>query len=261
MLAEDRTLIQIRERSFLDLLDLTLVVVRGRPRVIGLAALAGVAPCAALNAWLTADPEFPLTVYFALLILEAPWATAPLTVVLGGLMFGKRPSTVGVLRTLARGLPAMLLFQVVVRALLLVTVVFYPIVPSRLAFLDEVILLERGKFLGAVRRSSTLSGLRGADFFGQWVAQTFFGVLFVVCFWAGAGAMVNALTTSEMTWDRPGLSDFYSVRAQAAVWLAISVFGVARFLTYIDQRIRLEGWELKLRLQAVGRALEGASRW
>ncbi len=155
----------------------------------------------------------------------------------------------------------MILFQVIVRALLLVTVIFLPLVPSRMAFLDEVILLERGKSLAAVRRSATLCGLRGGDFFVQWVAQTAFGFLFVVTFWAGTGAIVNALTTSELTWDRPGYADLYGVRFQVAVWLAISFFGVARFLTYIDQRIRLEGWEVKLRLQAVGRALEGASRW
>jgi len=40
------------------------------------------------------------------------------------------------------------------------------------------------------------------------------------------------------------------------VWIAIAFFGVFRFLSYIDRRIRLEGWELELRLKAVGRASE-----
>ena len=31
---------------------------------------------------------------------------------------------------------------------------------------------------------------------------------------------------------------------------------VVRFLSYIDRRIRLEGWEIELRLKSVGRALE-----
>jgi hypothetical protein len=260
-LADDRTLIQIRERSFLDLLDLALVVVRRRPVPLGLAALAGVVPCAALNAWFTADPEFPLMGYLGLLLIEAPWATAPLTVVLGGLMFGDRPPAARVLRTLAAGLPAMFFYQLIIRSLLTVSVFFYPVLPARLAFLDEVILLERGKALAVVKRCSTLTGNRGGDFFGQWMAQVFFGALFVICFWFGTGAVVASLTTSELTWDEPGWGDLYGFRCQFAVWLAISFFGVARFLTYIDQRIRLEGWEVKLRLQAVGRALEEASRW
>jgi hypothetical protein len=260
-LASDRTLIQIRERSFLDVLDLALVVIRSEPLPLGLAALAGVLPCAALNAWLTAEPEFPLVAYLGLLVLEVPWATAPLTVVLGGLMFGERPTAGRVARTIGRGLPAMIAYQLVVRALLLATFLGYPLVPSRLAFLDEVILLERGRFRSVVKRCSTLCGLRGSDLFGRWIVSVLFGVAFVVCFWVGTDAAFNALTTSDLTWDRPGWGDLYGLRTQAAVWLAIAFFGVARFLTYIDQRIRLEGWEVKLRLQAVGRALEEAGRW
>ena len=260
-MATDHTLIQIRERSFPDLLDLALVVVRSRPKTLGVAALAGVLPCAALNLWLTSDPTFPFLGYVGLVALEAPWATAPLTVVLGALMFGDRPTAGQVVRSLVRGLPAMIAYQVVLRAVLMTTVVLYPIVPTKLAFLDEVILLEHGRFWGVFRRGSTLCGRRGSDLFGQWAAQLFFGLLFVACFWAGTGAMANALTSSELTWDRPGLSDFLGLRFQVAVWIAISFFGVVRFLTYIDQRIRLEGWEVKLRLQAVGRAMEEAGRW
>ena len=48
-MANDRTLVQIRERSYLDLLDLVLLVVRQRPRALGLAAAAGIAPFAAVN--------------------------------------------------------------------------------------------------------------------------------------------------------------------------------------------------------------------
>lgn len=259
-MADDRTLIQIRERSFLDLLDLALVVVRSRPRSLGLAALAGVAPCAALNAWLTADPEFPFLYYLGLLAVEAPWATAPLTVVLGGMMFGERPSAGRVVRTLVRGLPAMFIYQFVVRGVLTSFVLTFPVVVGKLAFLNEVILLERGKSLGAMKRCTLLTSDRGGDFMGRWLAQFCFGLAFIACFWFGTGLAFNSLTTSELTWNEPGWGDLYGVRSQFAVWLTISFFGVARFLTYIDQRIRLEGWEVKVRLQAVGRSLEEASR-
>jgi hypothetical protein len=260
-LAYERTLIQIRERSFLDLLDLALVVVRSRPRVILLAALVGIAPFAALNAYLTYDPEFAFVYYLGLLAVEAPLAMAPLTVVLGGLMFGERPSAARVARTVFQALPALIVYQVIVRALLVVSVIFYPVVPAKLAFMDEVILLERGRVGAALKRCSTLTGNRGGDFFGQWLAEVAFGFLFVAAFWFGTGAITNALTTAELTWDEAGWGDLYGFRMQLAVWLAITFFAVARFLTYIDQRIRLEGWEVKLRLQAVGRALGEASRW
>ncbi len=84
----DHTLIVIRERSFLELLDLGMVVVRDRPAALGLAALAGIAPFAALNFWLLSDVNFSRALWPLLLIMEAPWATAPLTIVLGDLMFG-----------------------------------------------------------------------------------------------------------------------------------------------------------------------------
>ena len=112
----DRTLVQIRERSYLEVLDLALVVVRQWPLTLGLAALAGIAPFAVFNVWLLSDPEVPVGLLVYLLVLEAPWATAPLTVVLGGLMFGDRPSMGRVVRTLVRSFPSMFLFQFLARA-------------------------------------------------------------------------------------------------------------------------------------------------
>ena len=65
------------------------------------------------------------------------------------------------------------------------------------------------------------------------------------------------LIRSDPTWSGPGTGAFGSLKFQLGVWIAIAFFAVARFLIYIDQRIRSEGWELRLRLQAVGRDLEG----
>ena len=93
-MAIERTLVLIRERPLLDLLDLSLVVVRRKPLTLGLAALFGIAPFAALNAWLfyssleDSNPGLPLFLW----MIEAPFATAPLTLVLGGLMFGQKPT-------------------------------------------------------------------------------------------------------------------------------------------------------------------------
>ncbi len=90
----------------------------------------------------------------------------------------------------------------------------------------------------------------------QWLCQLSFGLVFALCFWMGTGAGISALIKSELTWYRPFLTDSSGLRFQLGVWIAIAFFGVARFLIYIDQRIRSEGWELRLRLQAVGRDLE-----
>ena len=256
-------MVQIRERSFLDLLDLSLIVARRRPFVLALAAVVGILPCAAFNYWVAQQPAFQ-EVYAEQVVLpwfEAPLATAPLTVVLGGLMFGERTSFRGVARTLAASFVPLVFYQVIVRALVMATVLVYPLIPARLVFLNEVILLERGKWRRVVGRSATLCGQQGAELFLQWLAQLVFGAVFGACFWVGSGALVHALASSEITWDEPAGADLYGFRFQCALWLTIAFFGVVRFMSYIDQRIRLEGWEVALRLRSVGRALEEARSW
>jgi len=252
----DRTLIQIRERSFLDLLDLAVLVVRERPVTLGLAALAGVAPWAALNIWLLSDSGFPPLFWLALLLLEAPWATAPLTLVLGDLMFGMQPRPGKVLKALLISLPSLVLTQLVMRGLFLLVVVAYPLMPSQYAFLNEVILLERESVSRSIVHARALSRGFESELFLRWMGQIFLGSIFALCFWMSAETLSRALAGDELTWYQPGLGDLGGLLFQAAVWIAISYFGVFRFLSYIDRRIRLEGWELELRLRAVGRASE-----
>ncbi len=252
----DRTLIEIRERSFLDLLDLAIVVVRDRPVTLGLAALAGILPWAALNIWLLSAADFPPFFWLVLLLFETPWATAPLTLVLGDLMFEKPPAPAMILRKLLISLPALILAQFVVRGLLTVFVFTYPLMPAQYAFLNEIILLERVKVLRSFERSRDLSRGSEGEFFSRWLGQIFFGSIFALCFWMGAQTVTRTLKGDEITWYTPGLGDLGGLLFQAGVWIAIAYFGVYRFLSYIDRRIRLEGWELELRLKAVGRAAE-----
>jgi len=255
-MANDRTLVQIRERSYLDLLDLALLVVRQRPRTLGLAAAAGIAPFAALNYWILSDPETSPAIWPALLFLEAPWATVPLTLVLGGLMFDRPPRAGPILGRMTRALPSLILVHLLLRGVLTMTMLLIPLIPGQFWFANEVILLEKVPGLRALRRCLQLSGGRTGEFFMQWVVQLSFGLVFALCFWMGTGAGISALIKSELTWYRPFLTDFSGLRFQLGVWIAIAFFGVARFLIYIDQRIRSEGWELRLRLQAVGRDIE-----
>jgi hypothetical protein len=214
-----------------------------------------------LNAWLMSNPEFPLEGFAFLVVLETPWATAPLTLVLGGLMFGQRPRIGRLARRLLRAVPSLFIHQLLLPLVLIATLFFLVLIPMRLKFLNEVILLEGGPWWRASSRSAQLCARRGANLFAQALAQLFFGVTFIGCFWFGTGAAASGLLTSEMTWDEPGRAAVYGLRFQIALWVAIAFFAVARFLTYIDHRIRKEGWEIKLRLQNVGRSLEEAQAW
>ena len=256
----DRTLVKIRERSFPDLLDLAVVVARRRPVALGVAGLVGIAPCAAFNAWVAASTDRVALPLF-LIFWEIPWATAPLTVVLGGLMFGQRPSAGKVARTLLRATPTLLLGQGLIRGFLMLTGVFGVLIPARLAFLNEVILMERGRGFRAIRRAGQLTESVGGELFGRALALFAAGSAFVLCFWVGTGAILGALIEGNLTWEQGGWSDLLGWRFLVPTWLAIAFFAVARFLTYLDRRIRLEGWEVEIRLRSVGSAMEADRRW
>ena len=121
---------------------------------------------------------------------------------------------------------------------------------------NEVILLERVSVFRAFGRSRALSrGFEGELSLPGWGRSPWDRSSPFVSRW-GARRSSSVLAGDELTWDRPGLSDLSGLLFQAAVWIAVAYFGVFRFLSYIDRRIRLEGWEMELRLKAVGRALE-----
>jgi hypothetical protein len=175
-----------------------------------------------------------------------PWATAPLVLVMGDLMFDARLRVGRMAKTLIVSLPALVVSQVV-RCLFL---------GARYAFLDEIILLERLSLWRAFRRSRIISqGVEG-ELFGRLLGQLFLGTAFALCVSMSAATVTGALVGSTLTWYEPGSSDMNGVLFQSSVWFAIAFFGVYRFLAYIDRRIRLEGWELELRLKDVGRSLE-----
>jgi hypothetical protein len=258
----DRTLIVIRERSFLELLDLAFLVVRDRPVALGLAALAGIAPFAALNVWLLSELAFPRALWIFLLLMEIPWATAPLTRVLGDLMFEARPRLSRIVRTMAVSFPALFITQFMVRGLLFVLIIGYVLVPSRFCFLNEVVLLEpmtlkeRLNSWRALKRGAQICRGFESELLVRSMGQILLGLTFALCFQAGAETVGSVMAGGELTWDQPGLADLGGLLFQAGVWIAVAFFAVVRFLSYIDRRIRLEGWEIELRLRGVGRALE-----
>jgi hypothetical protein len=265
-LDDDRTLIEIRERTFLEILDLTLVVIRRHPVPIALAAVAGGVPCwaimSAMYREMHQDPlQNPVSLFFEFLfwiLIAAPWMTSFLTIVLGELNLGHRPAVGRVLGSWLRALPKLVLYQGIVRVLLIITIILVPIIPLRLMFMNEVILLERGRWWKVFSRGSALSRSRAGEYFGQWLAQIAFGAVFAVVFRLGAETLFRVLTETEVTWEEGHWGLGIDPLTQLGMAIAVAFFGVARFFSYIDQRTRLEGWEVNRRLRAVARRLEEA---
>jgi hypothetical protein len=255
--------VRIRERTYGELLELALVLWRSEPKRLAMAAAAGIVPLELLN--LIGMSAFQVSGgwWLFLVLLEAPLAVAPLTIVLGGLLFGRKVSAGEVLETLGRCAIPLILYQVVLRTIVLGSLLFAWIWPLRLSFANEVILLERARAGRVLARSGEITGPDGAGMLGRAVLQLLITFAFYVAFFWGMQILARLLIPGQ-SWEiwrdpeRPAAE--WQVRVP--VWLSVAYFGVVWFLTYIDQRIRLEGWEVALRLRTAGRQLaEDPARW
>jgi hypothetical protein len=253
--------IVIRERGYLELLDLALRVLRsvGAPFVLALAA--GFAPFVLLNALLlnslaAAKDGGTLFAFLALMLmavlLELPLAAAPATVCLGRALFNQPMNARQIARDVLRSLPQLILYQVLFRGFLIATVAlcFVPFVAT--PYLNEVILLERNPYrasrlrpLATGQRSAMLHRGEQGDFFVHWLLSILIGAVLVSSIWGSfaltAHSLFNAPTAggSFYTWSYP-----------AALWIVAAYFTVLRFLGYLDLRIRREGWEVELLMRA-----------
>jgi len=279
----DRTRIAIRERGFLEIMDLSLRILRRYPAPLFITWFLGALPFAALNAvllgrvvdefdWGSSAARY-LWLMIQLVFIEAPAATSLMTLYLGAAMFFENASAGRIWRDWRQSLPALLwlhgLMRGVIPALALTWLiwpqesfspaeVFLPMlclyaVAIRAArpFIGEIVLLERNplsKRAGAMtvaRRSAALHGPSTGDLMARWLGSAAIGVLLGVVlvfgFWSLQETFVH-----QWQW---GWFMIYAA-APTALWMLAGFFAVVRFLSYLDIRIRREGWEVELRLRA-----------
>ena len=271
----DKTSIVIRERNYFDILDLALRVVRTYPAPLFIAMLLGTIPFAALNHWWIGDSAdinyaletgdfIPFGYLFdctLLIVIEMPLATMLTTIFLGQATFMKQPGAKLIARDAVGSWWQMLVFQVIVRSLLTVLVVTWFLLFSLWPYLNEIILLERNPLarqganrMTTVRRSSALHNGSFGDLFGRWVASMIIAATLLMAIWIGLWILGSMLLGSagmtEMQIGKLFGAVFYTVYLQAAIWIVVHFFSVVRFLSYLDLRIRREGWEVELQLRA-----------
>jgi hypothetical protein len=280
----DQNRIVIRERSYLDILDLALRVTRVYAWPLAVAFACGVVPAASLNAWLLAgyaeydfELGFPATYMwymFLLVVLEMPLVSAPVTLYLGEALFTDRPRPGEIARKSLRSLPQLLFFQLFLRSLLIplafswlllsstfevfagVTSFFLLILWSVFfaawPYLGEVILLERnpmrGKQPGQMttnRRRRLLHGGYAGELFTRWMGTLGIGSLLFLSVWLSFWLACGMLLNE---WEWSGTP--FTFGFPLALWLVVGYFSVVRFLGYLDLRIRREGWEVELMIRA-----------
>ena len=286
----DRTQIVIRERSFLDLLDISLQVVRRHLLSLSVCVLALALPLMLLNAWLTgwmlAD-EYTVESRFRylwtqgqLIFIEAPLASLLVTLYLGQTMFLQRPRWRELFGELARQMPRLLLSLFLIRGILLAWLlvgsldpqatevspaeVFLPILVLYVAavrgmrpFINEIILLERSPLFSrdataitVGKRSTMLHNPSVGDLFARFLGAIPAAIVLTVVIGGGLWYAVGT-ATNDLLWG-PVILHFC---LPLAMWMVAGFFAVVRFLNYLDLRIRREGWETELLVRAAAAEL------
>jgi len=271
MLQLDNTRIAIRERSHIDILDLAIRVIRVYAWPLAVALAVGVAPMMLLNYWLLADyrePDFDLGFpgsymwYMMFLVVwEIPLATAPLTLYLGQALFVGRPEPRKMARDFVASLPQLIIYQVLVRAVMVPVIFTWFFLFAWWPYLNEVILLDRNPMraktpdaISTYRRCRTLHAGQSGDFFARWLGSLVVAALLFLSTWFSI-AFVRELLVGEqasylwwmfLQWDQPMFLFYFPL----ALWLVVGYFTVVRFLGYLDLRICREGWEVELKMRA-----------
>ena len=256
----DQAQITIRERSWLDNLDLALHVIRAHAGPVLVCALVGVLPMMVVNyaivnsfygSQLAEDADFDAFVLAMLLVMiEAPLATAPLTLYLGQALFLEDPNPREMARHFLQCLPQLILFQLFVRTALILPIVTWFIPYAMWPYLNEVILLERNPLVGrrgqlsTMQRNSLLHRGSSGDYVVRGLAAGLLALALVFALWMTQSISFEWLLGLQQGWTAQVLS------LQCALWIVAAYFAVARFLAYLDQRIRGEGWEVELFLRA-----------
>ena len=256
----DQARIAIHERTWSDNLDLALHVLSRHAGPLAVCALVGIVPLALINDALVGsvlvdefqEGAFSMAGYWLVLLvlIEAPLATALVTLYLGQALFVERPRPAAIAREFWTCLPQVMLLGVLTRLVLIPGIITW-IVPFGLwPYMGEVVLLERNPLRGEPGQMSTLKRLqllhRGAssDFMAQALGAFCVAALLVVAIDLTEAFLLENLFGMEIDLA------VQLIEVQVALWLVAVFFTVVRFLNYLDQRIRHEGWEVELFLRA-----------
>ncbi len=259
----EQSLVTIRERRFGDILDLALHVLRDNALAILFWGLLGILPFALLNYFLLPvearsdirGQEIEVTTTYALLYFwlvswEIPLATSGITLLLGQRMFRPRVHYGQMIRHWFGSLAQLIVLQGIVRGVLHLFCLGLFVPYLSWPYLNEVILLERNplvskKRMSTMSRSIQLHRLYFGELTVRWFHALWIGGVLCLSLTLGLGTLV-ALFRAQY----PPLSWWLAGFFPAAAWITVVFMSVVRFLSYLDLRIRKEGWEIELQLKS-----------
>lgn len=248
----------VRERKLAEIIDLSLrfCLVLGGSLYVKL-CLWLLLPSYALCWWVLHSGVASAQIWGCVLALVlSPLLQLPFTVAAGRLMFSAEVGLAEVLRASAR-----LLFRIVVVRLLSLLVllggslivILVPLAIARGLYLGEVVVLEGAGPILAYKRAGRLTARRVVQSLIVWLALLLTSLAFI------AVAQVLARTLGAEGLPIEGLSDAWGAlngeAAIAGLFLSLPLVASMRFLAYIDNRTRREGWDVQVRFLELARAL------
>ena len=285
----DQTFIAIRERSILEIFDLSLHVLVDHFKPLFWLFLIGVVPWVILDfyliGWIFYDSFYSSFFYWLMLLLivsQAQVGTTFMTRYLGQAMFEGRPQIWATIKDVFKTSPYFVWSHGVLRCILpvvLLTLMSWLrdfetgiwtgaiVIPGFVLiglfvrgfrpFASEILLLERTPIRAGdatqihfSKRSSSLHKSASSDLFGRFITVSFFAFpLAFSCysFFLIVDSSLNLRGNLE--------SSIYPFYWMAALWMVAGFASIVRFLSYIDIRIRQEGWSVELRMRAEGQRL------
>jgi hypothetical protein len=246
----------VRERSLAEIVDLAVrfSLVLGAGLYVRLAACL-LLPSYALCFWLLHSEVSPVLVGVLAVVLFS-LLQLPFTVAAGRLMFSAQVSLTEVLSSSLR-----LLFRASLAralALLLIAggaslVILAPLAIARALYLGEVVVLEGAGAFSAYRRTTRITARRVPETFGVWLSLIAASAAFI----ALSHIFASALSAEGLEIEAlPSVWSGMNLDAGiAGLFLSVPLVSSLRFLAYIDNRTRREGWDIQVRFLELGRAL------
>jgi len=285
----DRTHIAVRERSQLEILDVSLQLMARYAGPLFLAMALGAGPLMLLNhlllGWMAdvdLQSEFPLRYMWnvtLLTFLEAQLGSVFATAYLGAVVFDEQPKMRDVVVDVSRLFGRITVTQIIVRGVFLAWAIYgllavldyggdfhgfveillilgicgvAGLLRAMLPFMNEIVLLERSPLRGDSiasptirRRSHALHSPAMGELIGCWIGSAMLAVLLFLSVYGSALFLIGVFSNN---WNQgPLVVQFWY---PLSLWIVATYFTVVRFLSYLDLRIRQEGWEVQIAVQA-----------
>jgi len=247
--------IVLRQRGRLEIMDLAFRYVLGDARgPLASLALLSILPVFAAIVAARVLFDLPWWLVWALALALGTLVSGIFTVASGNMLFERTLDVRAVLRDYRRRFPHFLI--AIVSSRLLVALGSLLVVPGIIAWVrhvhvGEAVLLERVPLRRVFSRSASLSREGGGSAFGLLLAILAMSVLVAIGTETIALAILEDVLVLPVKSER-FLLDGGSYPALAGFLLSVPWAATSRFLAYIDGRTRQDGWDVQIRLMALG---------